>query len=121
MLRVISDDFARRDVAEHAAGEDQVSRDGTLVRIRHRGVCGDDFHSVEPSVLGGAAREDRVVLVKLDQASRNIRAQWMLSQHSDQVVPLSRAHADRPHRTGGAPIQCGAHLPLHDHQASAQR
>jgi hypothetical protein len=60
------------------------------------------------------------VLFKLDQASCDIRAPQMPGKDADQVVSLSGAHADCPHGAGGAPIERGAHLRLHDRQASAQ-
>jgi hypothetical protein len=82
-------DVLRRYVAEHTAQENQVRRDGALIRIRHRGIGDDDFNSVKPCALGGAAREQRIVLVKLDQASCDIRAPRMLGKDADQVVSLS--------------------------------
>lgn len=114
-------DVLRRYVAEHAAQENQVRRDGALIRICHRGIGSDDFNLSKPRLLGGAAGEKRVVLVKLNQASRDIRASRMPGKDTDQVVSLSGAHADRPHGAGGAPVERGAHLRLHDRETLAQR
>ena len=108
---------ACRDVAEHSAEENQIGRDSARVGIRDRGICGDDLNSVETCRVRGAAREQHVVLVELDQASRDVRPPWMVGQYPDEIMSLPRAYADRPHGAAGGPIQRGAYLPLNQHQA----
>lgn len=116
-----ADDVLGRDVAEYAAQKDYVRWDRALIGIRHRGVGDNDFHSFKPRFPGGAAREQRVVLVKLDQASRDIRAPRVASEDTDQIVSLPSAHTDRLHGAGSAPIERDAHLRLHNRQAPPQR
>ncbi len=60
------------------------------------------------------------MLVKLDKTGRDVPVPGMLDEHPDEIVPLSRTHADRPHRPGRHTVQDGAHPILHQHQATTQ-
>lgn len=57
------------------------------------------------------------MLIKLDQASGDIPTSLVFGERADEIMSLSCAQAERPDRAGWHPVQCGAHLLLHEHKA----
>ena len=114
------DDVRRGDVAEHAAQEDDVRRHGADVGIGERRIRGDHVDRVETGGRGGALRQIDVLPVELHQAGTDLGAPRVLGQHADQVVPLPRAHADRPDRTGSGAVEDITQLCLHERETPSE-
>ena len=108
------------DVAEHAARQDEMGRNGACVRGGGRGVSSDHLDALERHLGGQAPGGLSIVGIEFHQRGRHVGRSGMPGQRAGEVPTLAGAHADDSDGPSRQVVQATTDPRLDDAQAPRQ-
>lgn len=87
-------DVAVRDVAEHAAGENEIGRDGSLEAVSHARVAGHDLDPAQFQLRCSCTSLLDQFGIELDQSRPNPFSSRMVCEHRQKIRARATTEAD---------------------------